>query len=99
VPFLNILEQLMDKIEVEKYILKILAETTMRKSDSISHNMHLEADLSLDSISMASLIAKFEPLIDNRSEIGSLLPALLASETVGELITLVYQNSKQESTI
>jgi acyl carrier protein len=83
----------MDEADIENKILEILAETTMKERSSISHNLHLEADLGLDSISMSSLIAKFETLIIDHSQIAKLLQSLLAAETVGELIELICNNA------
>ena len=83
----------MKKSDIENHILEVLAETTLRDPGAISHSMHLEADLGLDSISMSSLIAKFETLITDSSQMATCVQSLLAAETVGELIEIIYNNS------
>lgn len=74
---------------VKKYVLEILSQATNRELGSIALNAHLESDLGLDSISLASLIAKFEGIIHNKPNVESCLKSLLSAETVGELIEIL----------
>jgi acyl carrier protein len=78
---------------IEQFVLNTLSEITLIKPESIHRKLHLEADLGLDSISMASLVAKFETIISNHPQMDQLLQSLLSAETVGELIDLLENSA------
>ena len=82
----------MDKKEIEEFTFNILANATRKDKNSISKEMHLENDFGIDSIAMASLVTKLEPLIAEKLQSASFIQSLLAAETVDELITIIHQN-------
>lgn len=75
--------------DIEERIFDIIAKITMRERSSLKKEMHLEADLGIDSISMASLVARLEPLILAHPRGEHLLQPLLTAATVEELIMLL----------
>jgi acyl carrier protein len=81
--------------ELEEKIIRTIADATLRPISTIHRTAHLEADLGLDSISLASLTAKFEEVISLHPEVSQLTQALLASTTVGEFIDLICESIKE----
>jgi len=71
--------------EITLQILKIIGERVGRDPANLHLEMHLESDLGLDSISIATLVVQFQPLLHKSTENQKCLAKLLAAETIGEI--------------
>ncbi|NGX39470.1 MAG: hypothetical protein KR126chlam1_00799 [Chlamydiae bacterium] len=89
----------MDKNEVYDYVKTTLAEATMRDLNSINMDQELEATLGLDSIGMASVLAKFEPLFEAHENPNELVRSLLLCEKVEDLVETIYTSMNQQERV
>lgn len=79
----------MHRDEVLSFVINILSEATMIDSKSIGLNQALESDLGLDSIALASVLGKLEPLFSDQGTSTELIRSLLACETVKGLVDVI----------
>lgn len=75
--------------EIKNLILRYLAQITMKDPSTINLDMHLEADLGIDSLSMANLISKFEDIIMTQPDVNGYVQMLLTAQTGGELADMI----------
>lgn len=79
----------MEQINLREKILRIIANVIGQDLSQLQPEMHLEADLGIDSIGMATLVAQFEPFIFKSSNVNELLQSLLAAQTIEEILVLI----------
>ena len=85
----------MNSISVYENVVAVLAEVTMQDKTRIARETQLDADLGIDSIMLAGLIAKFHHLVHQRSDMNACVSALLSARTVGEVVAILDEEGSQ----
>lgn len=81
---------------LEDELLQIVSTALSRPLSSLKRNLHLEADLGLDSLSLASLTTKFEKFLIHHPDVHQVTASLMASTTLGEFLDFILDINKEK---